>query len=289
MLNSMNEISQSNEAILAQVNEGNRQMTEIGKVIREIGNKTKVINEIVFQTKLLSFNASVEAARAGEHGKGFAVVAEEVGNLAQMSGNAAKEISEMLDGSILKVEGIVEETKTKVESLVLKGKEKVDNGVVVAKQCSSVLDQIVDNVSKVSELSRETSHANKEQAMGISEINKAMSQLDMSTQQNAAASEEAASASEELSAQANSLKAVADELIAVINGAGTVPSTFRGYSETKTHMHVSHGEKGPNIVHLKSKNKPFKKPLDNVSSADFFKKTAGGDVVSRNDSGFEDV
>ncbi|MBC7465119.1 MAG: hypothetical protein H7256_03945 [Bdellovibrio sp.] len=50
--------------------------------MEEIGNKTKVINDIVFQTKLLSFNASVEAARAGEHGKGFAVVAEEVGKLA---------------------------------------------------------------------------------------------------------------------------------------------------------------------------------------------------------------
>lgn len=289
MLSSMNEISQSNEAILAQVNEGNRQMTEIGKVIREIGNKTKVINEIVFQTKLLSFNASVEAARAGEHGKGFAVVAEEVGNLAQMSGNAAKEISEMLDGSILKVEGIVEETKTKVESLVLKGKEKVDNGVVVAKQCSSVLDQIVDNVSKVSDLSRETSQANKEQAMGINEINKAMSQLDMSTQQNAAASEEAASAAEELSAQASSLKAVADELISVINGAGTATGTYRNYPDAKNIKPFSHVEKGSNIVHLKSKNKPFKKPTDNFSSGDFFKKAAGGDVIGRNDSGFNDV
>jgi methyl-accepting chemotaxis protein len=76
-----------------QINYSNEQMSEIVKVIQEIETKTKVINDIVFQTKLLSFNASVEAARAGEQGKGFAVVAEEVGNLAQMSGNAAKEIS----------------------------------------------------------------------------------------------------------------------------------------------------------------------------------------------------
>ena len=72
-------------------------------LISEIGNKTKVINDIVFQTKLLSFNASVEAARAGEHGKGFSVVAEEVGNLAHMSGNSAKEITQLLESSINRV------------------------------------------------------------------------------------------------------------------------------------------------------------------------------------------
>lgn len=100
MIHSITEISESNDRIMSQVADGNRKISEIVQVISEIGNKTKVINDIVFQTKLLSFNASVEAARAGEHGKGFAVVAEEVGNLAQMSGNAAKEISDMLNGSV---------------------------------------------------------------------------------------------------------------------------------------------------------------------------------------------
>ena len=104
MMQSMDEINQSNDSIMDQINASNQQMAGIANVIKEIGNKTKVINDIVFQTKLLSFNASVEAARAGEHGKGFAVVAEEVGNLAQMSGNAAKEISDMLEDSIRKVE-----------------------------------------------------------------------------------------------------------------------------------------------------------------------------------------
>ncbi|MCX7978832.1 MAG: methyl-accepting chemotaxis protein, partial [Bdellovibrionaceae bacterium] len=66
-------------------------------VIRQVAKKTEVINEIVFQTKLLSFNASVEAARAGEAGKGFAVVAEEVGKLAKMSGDAATEISQIVE------------------------------------------------------------------------------------------------------------------------------------------------------------------------------------------------
>lgn len=65
------EISESNNRILQQVEDSNQKITDIVKVINEIGTKTKVINDIVFQTKLLSFNASVEAARAGEHGKGL--------------------------------------------------------------------------------------------------------------------------------------------------------------------------------------------------------------------------
>lgn len=218
MLFSMDEISQSNEAILVQINDSNRQMSEIVKVIQDIGNRTKVINEIVFQTKLLSFNASVEAARAGEQGKGFAVVAEEVGNLAQMSGNAAKEITEMLGASISKVEGIVIDTQQKVEKLVQRGKDKVDVGITVAKQCSELLNEIVQDVSKVSNLSQEISHAAKEQAQGVAEINKAMSQLDTVTQQNASSSEQTASSAEELSAQAESLKSSVANLEALILG-----------------------------------------------------------------------
>jgi methyl-accepting chemotaxis protein len=138
MIQAIQEIHQSNTEIMKEIDDSNQEISEIVQVIAEIGNKTKVINDIVFQTKLLSFNASVEAARAGEHGKGFAVVAEEVGNLAQMSGNAAKEISGLLEGSIVKVETIVKNTKTKVERLVGTGKQKVEQGRSVAKRCGEV-------------------------------------------------------------------------------------------------------------------------------------------------------
>ncbi len=226
MLASMEEISQSNDAIMNQVNQSNQEMTEIVKVIQDIGNQTKVINEIVFQTKLLSFNASVEAARAGEQGKGFAVVAEEVGNLAQMSGNAAKEITEMLEASIVKVEKIVKETKSKVEVLVEQGKQKVESGVVVAKECSNVLEEIVQNVTKVTSLAQEISTASREQSTGIGEINKAMSQLDTVTQQNSATSSEAAASAAELSSQAELLKHTVVDLVAMVHGESSTAHSF---------------------------------------------------------------
>jgi methyl-accepting chemotaxis protein len=219
MIKAIDDISESNNTIMNQIDDSNQKISEIVKVIAEIGNKTKVINDIVFQTKLLSFNASVEAARAGEHGKGFAVVAEEVGNLAQMSGNAAKEISSMLDGSIRKVEGIVNETKQKVGNLVLEGKSKVELGTTIAKHCGEVLNEIVENVSNVTQMANEISTACQEQAQGVQEITKAMNQLDQVTQTNAATSEEAASAAEELSSQAESLRTTVGVLIQEIKGA----------------------------------------------------------------------
>ncbi len=218
MLTSMDEISRSNTAIMEQVNSSQQQMSEIVRVIQEIGSKTKVINEIVFQTKLLSFNASVEAARAGEHGKGFAVVAEEVGSLAQMSGNAAKEISDMLNESISKVESIVQNTTSTVEVLIAKGKDKVDTGVQVAQKCSDLLNEIVQNISRVSALSHEISVATKEQAQGVGEINKAMGQLDSATQKTSSSSQETAESAAHLSDQAELLRGAVGELITIIEG-----------------------------------------------------------------------
>lgn len=280
MMQSMDEINTSNTHIMEQVTESNNQIAEIVKVITEIGNKTKVINDIVFQTKLLSFNASVEAARAGEHGKGFAVVAEEVGNLAQMSGNAAKEISSMLESSIQKVESIVNDTKTKVERLIQDGKVKVEAGTEVARQCSEVLEEIVKKVSTATEMAHEISTATGEQARGIQEITKAMAQLDQVTQQNAATSEEAASSAEELSAQADSLKSVVNILVQTIKGGSnhtvahhpTIKPTPK--KEVKTEVINK-------VVHMKSKSSP---------EATTFKKASGDDSTpSYDDSRFKDV
>ena len=243
MIKSIDEINESNQEIVNQVEEGNRQISEIVKVITEIGNKTKVINDIVFQTKLLSFNASVEAARAGEHGKGFAVVAEEVGNLAQMSGNAAKEISQMLDTSIAKVDTIVSETKSRVERLTTLSKEKVQAGTVTARRCGEVLDEIVKSVGEVNVMVSEIATASKEQAQGVAEINKAMNQLDQVTQSNASSSQDAAAGADRLRNQSVRLGQIIEQLSHAVEGGEAAASANFIIAEAEPKSGVE-GKKG---------------------------------------------
>tara|TARA_B110001454_G_scaffold219204_1_gene252266 strand:+ start:80284 stop:81957 length:1674 start_codon:yes stop_codon:yes gene_type:complete len=192
---------------MQKINQSSEGMIEVVRVIEQIDKKTKVINDIVHKTELLSFNASVEAARAGEHGKGFAVVAEEVGNLARMSGIAAEEIGSLLENSINKVNQMVADTKQNVET-----------GSQITRECGEVFEQVVTNVGAVSGMATEISSASQEQARGCSEITKAMNQLDQMTQQNASTSEECAQSAVELSAQSESLKNAVTQLVLTING-----------------------------------------------------------------------
>ncbi len=205
VIESIDNISKSNIEITQKVEESHHQFNAIMKVIAEIGAKTKIINDIVFQTKLLSFNASVEAARAGEHGKGFSVVAEEVGKLAQMSGNASKEITMMLDVSIQKVENIVKESKMNLELMVAKGKKTTDSGIEIAKECSQILQEVVKNVRSVNTMLETISIATHEQAKGTEEISKAMIKIDQVMHENKTTSESTASSSSQLLRQSKVL------------------------------------------------------------------------------------
>jgi methyl-accepting chemotaxis protein len=287
MIESIGAIAQANADIMREVEAGNRQFAEIVKVIEEIGGKTKVINDIVFQTKLLSFNASVEAARAGEHGKGFAVVAEEVGNLAQMSGNAAKEISGMLEGSISKVQTIVAETKQRVERFVGEGKSKVEQGTKVAERCGDVLGSILTSVQEVDGMVAEIATASREQSDGVSEINKAMNQLDQATQQNTKVAQMTASSSEQLSGQAVAMREMVVELGEIVYGASAkMESKSRERDSNKKEPRRTESKKpevgsasGGEVVRL-----PRKKTTAGLS-----KKAVGSDLPAHDDPRFEEV
>ena len=221
MNGAIEEINRSNDRIAEQVEASNRQIGEIVKVIQEIGEKTKVINDIVFQTKLLSFNASVEAARAGEHGRGFAVVAEEVGNLAKMSGDAAKEISSMLDGSMAKVTSIVDETQAKLGELTHFGRSKVETGLLASKHCAEVIDTLLVSVGAITQMVKEISTASSEQSSGIREITRAMGQLDQATQQNSETADESARSSAALRQEAAELEKAVSLLARIVNGGAS--------------------------------------------------------------------
>ena len=145
--------------------------------MKKIAEKISIVEEIARQTNLLALNAAIEAARAGEHGKGFAVVAAEVRKLAERSGTAAAEISDLSSST-----------------------------VTVADQAGQMLTRLVPDIQRTAELVQEISAASNEQNAGAEQINKALQQLDQVIQQNASASEEMASTSEELSSQAEQLQ-----------------------------------------------------------------------------------
>ena len=138
-------------------------MNEIDVEVNEINDAISVIDQIAFQTNILSLNAAVEAATAGEAGKGFAVVAQEVRNLASRSAEAANEI----------------------KALVSNATNKANNGKTIADEMIEGYKGLNENISKTIELISDVESASKEQLSGIEQINSAVNQLDQQTQQNA--------------------------------------------------------------------------------------------------------
>ncbi|MEO5357184.1 MAG: methyl-accepting chemotaxis protein [Nitrospirae bacterium YQR-1] len=195
---SVQEISSSMEQMAANIkaNADNAQQTEkmaaksagnakdsgdsvamTAKAMKEIAEKITIIEEIARQTNLLALNAAIEAARAGEHGKGFAVVASEVRELAGRSQAAAGEINNLVKSS-----------------------------VDISAKAGEMLNALVPDIQKTSELVHEISASSNEQATGAEQVNLAIQQLDKVIQQNASSAEEMSSTAEQLSAQAELLQ-----------------------------------------------------------------------------------
>lgn len=187
-------------------------MEKLEKSSGDISKIIKVIDEIAFQTNILSLNAAVEAAHAGDAGKGFAIVAAEVGYLAQRSAEAAKNTEEIIENNIrLSCEG-----------------------VELAKDVEKSLIQIDEEVNNVSNLLGEISIATEEQAKGVQEINKAVSQMEAVVNSNAQTAEECASASKELATQADEVKEIVDALNSMVNGVSFQRSETKRASYNKS-------------------------------------------------------
>ncbi|WP_234387400.1 methyl-accepting chemotaxis protein, partial [Paracidovorax avenae] len=158
-------------------------MKEIQDSSRQIGDIIGVIDGIAFQTNILALNAAVEAARAGEQGRGFAVVASEVRTLAQRSATAAKEIKELITGSV----------------------ERVGRGSELVDRAGATMTEVVASIRRATDLMGEISASSAEQSQGVDQIAEAITHVDQATQQNAALVEQMAAAASSLSTQAAEL------------------------------------------------------------------------------------
>ena len=213
-------------------------MDEINTQVNLINDAISIIDQIAFQTNILSLNAAVEAATAGEAGKGFAVVAAEVRNLASRSAEAAKEI------------------KTIVENAT----KKANQGKEIANYMISGYKELNENISQTINLISDIEMSSKEQLMGIEQINDAVTQLDQQTQQNAA-----------VASQTHDVAVITDEIAKLVVSNANAKE-FIGKNEVKAKRsfaktdNSSYDIKTNKVLHKTAVHKPIKEETKIVSN-----------------------
>ncbi len=279
MTNSMGEIQASNS-----------QLQDIVKLIEEIQNKTKVINDIVFETRLLAFNASIEAARAGVHGKGFAVVAEEVGKLASMSGKAADEIRNLLETSTSRVGKVVSSTS-----------ERVSQAQGISSDCESTFNSVGSYLDRISNAVKSIASATKEQEVGVRQTNKAMQEMDRATQSTAQSADFLERQSQVLSSNAEELNKNIGILESFVHGAKTSLNTKTFKNNSSSSHQTQNNSKVEEFISKKSQSHSTKQSSHStpaVKTSTLTEKTipesqpetsSSSNVVTRGDSRWRKV
>lgn len=195
------------EDAMKSIQVANKKLQDISTIIQSISVKTNVINDIVFKTQLLSFNASIEAARAGQHGKGFAVVAEEVGNLAELSGTAARDIESLLAQSQLQVKETLDMINFRVA--------EAGN---VTQHAGHAFTNIASQVMAMNGQIKSITEAAQQQELGIQQTNAAMKQLQTASQENSRSAQKSEQSAQVLSQESKNLVEATHQLWGFIRG-----------------------------------------------------------------------
>lgn len=201
-----------------EVQKSNEQFAGVFQMIAGISEKTRVIHDIVLQTKLLSFNASVEAARAGENGKGFSVVAGEIGALARHSGGAAQEISEMIEQSQQKTNDILNSTKESMTAVSEGIQINIEKSLNLIEKSLHAFDQIFQKTSEVNQQMTEINVSTQSQLDAIEEMKKAIEIIGTVAEKNKSEGDKLAINSSVLLKSAENVQDAASSLDHVISG-----------------------------------------------------------------------
>jgi methyl-accepting chemotaxis protein len=216
---------------MRQISESRSDLAKIVNSIEEIRAKTNQINNIVFKTQILSFNASIEAAKAGAHGKGFAVVATEVGRLADMSGSAATQI-----------ESIIRSSLNLVTSTVQSITDKITEASKSTEDAKLSFDAISQDVQKVFESIDDMSVGVNEQSAGVDQCVAGMQQLSVVATKNSEVATKITSNVETLERQSGMMETRATGAVALVNGQNAsqvtkvAGETSKQYSQSKAQV-----------------------------------------------------
>jgi methyl-accepting chemotaxis protein len=211
-------VDQQNHTAKEEIKKSYQDISGIIDLIHTIDEKTKIINDIVFQTKLLSFNASVEAARAGEHGKGFAVVAEEIGKLANMTGVSAIDIQSTLSDTSAKVSEIIASSEKNVSNAFELSSKEISECASISKEGIGALENIRKNVALSAQSMSNLATASEEQSSAISNIAIAVQAIDQVTFTTSELSQKSQEYSQKLNEQSNELDSTMKLLGEMVHG-----------------------------------------------------------------------
>ncbi|WP_406671102.1 methyl-accepting chemotaxis protein [Methanolobus sp. ZRKC4] len=207
------------ESIKSAVGESSDVINELDEKSKQIGEIVNLITSIADQTNLLALNAAIEAARAGEHGRGFAVVADEVRKLAEDSGNAAKQIAQLIDQMQAGTQDAV--------SSMGKGLDEVDTGAVSLEKSVLAIGKVVEGGDTIAKMVQDIAAAAQEQSASIEEVTSSVEEVSAISEQSAAEAQEASASVEEQTASMQELSNSAQELAGVAANMQLVVSKFR--------------------------------------------------------------
>ena len=188
ILDFLNHLIESSRNLDIKIEQGNSEFLSILKVVDQIQEKTKGIHEIVFNIKLLAFNAAIEAARAGEAGKGFSVVAQEIEHLARSSGETASAIDVILTTGRGRVNEIIEVNQTQLSEILNSLRQEIGQGSELGQKCLQIFEKIIETVSEVGEKAVQVSQNSESQAKALADLEQMSKALDHIAESNSVSS-----------------------------------------------------------------------------------------------------